>query len=104
MRAADGFLRGCIWVPAISGALYGGLYEKNHIEFTNIDIDAGDYTRLNRLKIAQLSDVHLGRFFSVKQLQDVLNQIIQQRADMLVLTGDILTVQGAAIMMKRLRF
>ena len=62
------FLRGCIWVPAISGALYGGLYEKNHIEFTNIDIDAGDYTRLNRLKIAQLSDVHLGRFFSVKQL------------------------------------
>lgn len=83
------FLRGCIWVPAISGALYGGLYEKNHIEFTNIDIDAGDYTRLNRLKIAQLSDVHLGRFFSVKQLQDVLNQIIQQRADMLVLTGDI---------------
>lgn len=84
-----GFLRGCIWVPAISGALYGGLYEKNHIEFTNIDIDAGGYTRLNRLKIAQLSDVHLGRFFSVKQLQDVLNQIIQQRADMLVLTGDI---------------
>ena len=83
------FLRGCIWVPAISGALYGGLYGKNHIEFTNIDIDAGDYTRLNRLKIAQLSDVHLGRFFSVKQLQDVLNQIIQQRADMLVLTGDI---------------
>lgn len=83
------FLRGCIWVPAISGALYGGLYEKNHIEFTNIDIDAGDYTRLNRLKIAQLSDVHLGRFFSVKQLQDVLSQIIQQRADMLVLTGDI---------------
>lgn len=83
------FLRGCIWVPAISGALYGGLYEKNYIEFTNIDIDAGDYTRLNRLKIAQLSDVHLGRFFSVKQLQDVLNQIIQQRADMLVLTGDI---------------
>ena len=83
------FLRGCIWVPAISGALYGGLYEKNHIEFTNIDIDAGDYTRLNKLKIAQLSDVHLGRFFSVKQLQDVLNQIIQQRADMLVLTGDI---------------
>lgn len=83
------FLRGYIWVPAISGALYGGLYEKNHIEFTNIDIDAGDYTRLNRLKIAQLSDVHLGRFFSVKQLQDVLNQIIQQRADMLVLTGDI---------------
>lgn len=83
------FLRGCIWVPAISGALYGGLYEKNHIEFTNIDIDAGDYTRLNRLKIAQLSDVHLGRFFSVKQLQDVLNQIIQQRADMFVLTGDI---------------
>lgn len=83
------FLRGCIWVPAISGALYGGLYEKNHIEFTNIDIDAGGYTRLNRLKIAQLSDVHLGRFFSVKQLQDVLNQIIQQRADMLILTGDI---------------
>ncbi len=83
------FLRGCIWVPAISGTLYGGLYEKNHIEFTDVDIDTGDYTRLNRLKIAQLSDVHLGQFFSVKQLQAVLNQILQQKADMLVLTGDI---------------
>lgn len=83
------FLRGCIWVPAISGAFYGGLYEKNHIEFTNVDIDAGDYTRLNKLKIAQLSDVHLGAFFSVRQLQAVLNQIVQQRAEMLVLTGDI---------------
>ena len=83
------FLRGCIWVPAIAGTFYGGLYEKNHLEFTNVDIDAGDYTRLKKLKIAQLSDVHLGQFFSVKQLQTVLGQIVQQKADMLVLTGDI---------------
>lgn len=83
------FLRGCIWVPAISGVLYGGLYEKSHIEFTDVDIEVNDYPKLNKLKIAQLSDVHLGIFFSVKQLQEVLNQIVKQRADMLVLTGDI---------------
>ena len=83
------FLRGCIWVPAIAGSLYGGLYEYGRIEFTNVDIDAGEYTRLSKLKIAQLSDVHLGQFFSVRHLQEVLIQIIQQKADMLVLTGDI---------------
>ena len=88
------FLRGLIWVPAISGALYGGLYERRHIEFTQVDIDASSAPKLNGMKIAQLTDVHLGNFFSTSQLQAVLTQIVQKSPDMLVLTGDIFDSQG----------
>ena len=83
------FLRGLIWVPAISGALYGGLYERRHIEFTQQDIDVSAAPKLNGMKIMQLSDVHLGNFFSLSQLQEVMVQIVQKAPDMLVMTGDI---------------
>ena len=34
------FLRGLIWVPAVSATLYGGLYERRHIQFVDVDINA----------------------------------------------------------------
>ncbi len=83
------FLRGIIWVPTVSGVIYGGLYERRHIEFDDVDIDVSNAPHLNGLKIAQLSDVHLGSFFSLSQLQMVLNQIVQKAPDILVMTGDI---------------
>lgn len=83
------FLRGAIWVPAISATLYGGLYERRHIEFVEETIECIDAPKLNNLKIAHLTDVHLGNFFSVKQFYEVLNQIAQKSPDMLVITGDV---------------
>lgn len=83
------FLHGLIWIPAVSGTLYGGLYESRHIEFDEVEIDCTNNPKLNGLKIAQLSDVHLGTFFSVKEFYQVLQQIAQKGPDMLVLTGDI---------------
>ena len=83
------FLRGLIWVPAISGIMYGGLYERRNIEFNSVDIGVINAPKLNGLKIVQLSDVHLGAFFSVGKLQRLLNQIVQQSPDILVMTGDI---------------
>lgn len=83
------FLRGLIWVPAISGVFYGGLYERRHIQFTNVEVDASSAPKLNGLKIAHLTDVHLGNFFSVAHLQEVLTQIVQQAPDILAVTGDI---------------
>lgn len=83
------FLRGLIWIPAISGIVYGGLYERRHIEFDEVTIDVSKAPKLNGLKLAQLSDVHLGSFFSVSKLQVVLNQILEHSPDILVLTGDI---------------
>ena len=83
------FLRGLIWVPAISGVFYGGLYERRHIQFTEINVDASSTPKLKGLKIAHLTDVHLGNFFSVARLQEVLTQIAQQSPDILAITGDI---------------
>lgn len=83
------FLRGVIWVPAISATLYGGLYESRHIEFVEQDINCKDFPKLNGMKIAHLTDVHLGNFFSVKQFYEVLNQIAHKSPDMLVITGDV---------------
>ena len=83
------FLRGVIWVPAVSATLYGGLYESRHIEFVEEEIDCTNVPKLNNLKIAQLTDVHLGNFFSVRQFYEVLNQIVKKAPDMLVVTGDI---------------
>lgn len=83
------FLRGLIWVPAVSATLYGGLYERRHIQFVDVDIDARQNPKLKGLKIAQLSDVHLGNFFSLQQFYEVLNQIAHKSPDMLVITGDI---------------
>ncbi len=85
------FLRGVIWVPAVSAVLYGGLYERRHIEFDEVDIDvsASGASRLNGMKIVQLSDVHLGNFFSLNRLQEVMVAIVQKAPDMLVITGDI---------------
>lgn len=83
------FLRGLIWVPAISGVFYGGLYERRHIQFTNVEVDASSLPKLNGMKIAHLTDVHLGNFFSVNHLREVLTQIVQQSPDILAITGDI---------------
>lgn len=88
------FLQGLIWVPAVSGALYGGLYERRHIQFTEQEIDVSAAPRLSGMKIAHLTDVHLGNFFSLQQLREVMVQIVQKSPDMLVLTGDIFDSRG----------
>lgn len=69
--------------------MYGGLYERRHIQFVDVDIDARQNPKLKGLKIAQLSDVHLGNFFSLQQFYEILNQIAHKSPDMLVITGDI---------------
>ena len=83
------FLHGVVWVPAISATLYGGLYESRNIEFVEQDIDCSAFPKLNGLKIAHLTDVHLGNFFSVRQFYEILNEIAHKAPDMLVITGDI---------------
>lgn len=88
------FLQGLIWVPAVSGALYGGLYERRHIQFTEQEIDVSSAPKLNGMKIAHLTDVHLGNFFSLQQLREVMVQIVNKSPDMLVLTGDIFDSRG----------
>lgn len=44
---------------------------------------------LKGFRIAQLSDIHLGMFFSVERLKELIKQVEAGKPDALVLTGDI---------------
>ncbi len=83
------FLCGLIWLPAVSTALYGSLYESRHIQFTDFTIKVPDAPELDGIKAVQMSDVHLGNFFSVEKLEATLIQILKTSPDILLLTGDI---------------
>jgi predicted MPP superfamily phosphohydrolase len=45
---------------------------------------------LQGFKIAQLSDTHLGPFFGLERLDEVLQSIIEENPDMVVITGDLI--------------
>lgn len=45
---------------------------------------------LNGFKIAQLSDTHIGLYFSLEKLDGVLRTILAEKPDMLVITGDLI--------------
>jgi len=86
------FLQQAVCLPAAAGALslYGGLVESRAIETTNFDIQLKDLPENFRgFKIAQLSDVHLGYFFSLDRLDEVLGQIAATKPDILLITGDL---------------
>jgi predicted MPP superfamily phosphohydrolase len=45
---------------------------------------------LNGFKIAQLSDTHIGLYFSVEKLEVALKTIMAEKPDLLVITGDLI--------------
>lgn len=44
----------------------------------------------NGLKIVQLSDTHIGAYFSLEKLDEVLKMAIAEKPDLLVITGDLI--------------
>lgn len=44
---------------------------------------------LKNFKIAQISDVHLGAYFSLERLEKLLQKIAEKKPDLLAITGDI---------------
>ena len=86
------WLKSAFWLPAAAGALsiYGGLEESQQIEEVHIPLQIENLPEVaDHFRIAQLSDVHLGYFFSLTRLQQVLDQIVMQKPDVLMVTGDL---------------
>ena len=73
---------------ALGMALYGNLYERRATVERRYDIPVAA-PALAGYTIAQLSDVHLGMFFSLEQLEQLLEQTAAASPDALLLTGDI---------------
>ena len=78
--------------PLISFAAgtYGGVWERNDTVVNRYDIPVKALPKtLQGFTIAQISDVHLGMFFSLERLRDLLVQIAELKPDVLAITGDI---------------
>ena len=91
-RSRRRMLRHAAVVPALAaiGGLYGGLYEKDATVEREILVPIRDLpTPLKGLRIAQLSDVHLGWYFSLDDLAALLERTAKGAPDVLVITGDL---------------
>ena len=81
-----------LFYPIVSTAasLYGNEIERNDTVDNRFDIPIENLPDdLNGFVIAQISDVHLGAYFSLERLNQLLNRIADAEPDLLAITGDI---------------
>ncbi len=75
---------------SFAAGTYGGVWERNDTVVNSHDIPVEKLPKsLEGFTIAQISDVHLGMFFSLERLRDLLAQAADLRPDVLAITGDI---------------
>lgn len=73
----------------ISG--YGSFYESLAVRPVRHDIKIKELDdKVAGLKIAQLTDLHLGIYFSLSDLRAVLEKTVAEKPDVLVITGDLI--------------
>lgn len=85
------FLRASV-AAAAGVTLYAGVIERNWLDITQIDMP------LRRLPdafagftIAQISDMHFGRYFGVASMDAVTHAVNELKPDAIFITGDIVT-------------
>lgn len=71
-------------------SLYGNRIEKNRDVENFYDIPIKNLpTELEGLKLAQISDIHLGAYYSLERLESLLQRVADSKPDLLAITGDI---------------
>ena len=75
---------------AVGASLYGEAVERRQLVVRHLDIPVADLpSQLQGLRIAQLSDVHLGLFYSLADWRELLERAAAQQPDLLAITGDL---------------
>ena len=75
---------------ALATSLYGNRIERLSEVENFFDIPIKNLPpELENFKIAQISDVHLGAYFSLERLEKLLQKISDAQPDLLAITGDI---------------
>lgn len=70
---------------------YGTFYSSRQIQLLHHEIKLSDLDQsLKGFKIGQISDAHVGLFFSAAKLRDVLKRLMDEKVDVLVITGDLI--------------
>lgn len=71
-----------------------GLYEANNIRTMNITITSPKISQsIGKLRVVQISDVHLGLIVREKRLEKILAKVREANPDLLVSTGDLVDGQ-----------
>lgn len=86
------FIKGAALLPlgAAGITLYGGLVEKNDTVIRSFDIPVENIPDdINGFSIVQLSDVHLGSFMTLEDLDGLLKKSAELKGDILAITGDL---------------
>ena len=85
-----------IFLLAIGGAGYGYLMEPNCIQVETIRLTLPRLSRrFSGLRVAQISDIHMGGWMNGERFQRVVDRVISENPDLLVITGDFLIGRDA---------
>ena len=80
------FIGSTFFITMLGGILFG----RYNFKTKNINLKLENWSsKLKDFKIVQISDLHLGSFSSVKKLEDVVEIINNEKADLVVFTGDL---------------
>ena len=75
---------------SLAVALYGNRIEKNHDVENFYDVPIKNLPpELQGFRVAQISDIHLGAYYSLERLESLLQRIADAKPDLLAITGDI---------------
>ena len=81
-------------IPFAAGA-YGFAFERLHYEVRRVDLPvSGLPPALDGLRIAQLSDLHIGSYMSAPEIRRAVGMANDLGPDLAVVTGDFLTAPG----------
>lgn len=70
---------------------YARHIEPNLLRLEKVSIRTPSVTAdLDRIRIIQISDLHLGKFYSLDKLQNLVKRINQLKPDLVVFTGDLI--------------
>ena len=89
------FLKASVF-GAAGVALYSGEVERHWIDVSHRDVPLrGLSADFDGMRVAQLSDIHMGNFTEPFFLHRVIERINQEKPDAVFLTGDFVTCEGA---------
>lgn len=77
-------------LPLLLAALAWGLLEANNIRLRTVEIEVPQMAAdAEPIRIAQITDLHLGMFMGRRRLERTLDCVREARADLIVATGDL---------------
>jgi len=68
-----------------------------YFPFQEVPLKIHSFTHIPKLKIIQLSDLHLTQNVSLEYIHELISKINQKQADLIVITGDILQTKASNI-------